>query len=93
MYGPDGRAEKDTDYNHSGEDSHEFPHEHEWDWNKTPPRQPGVPVPRPNSSNNPSFKVEPEQNSPSNVPAVIIGFAAWLLQQAENLLEGAAGAI
>ena len=36
-YGPDGRATRDTDYNHSGK--HQFPHDHEWDWNKTPPRQ------------------------------------------------------
>jgi hypothetical protein len=39
-YGPDGRAQKDTDYNHPG-DNHEFPHEHDWDWTKSPPRLPG----------------------------------------------------
>lgn len=38
-YGPDGRATKDTDYNHSDDGTHEFPHDHEWDWSKTPARQ------------------------------------------------------
>lgn len=42
-YGPDGRAQRDTDYNHPGE-NHTFPHQHEWDWSKPKPRQPGVPV-------------------------------------------------
>lgn len=38
-YGPDGRAVKDFDFGHdhgAGD-----PHAHDWDWNKTPPRQPG----------------------------------------------------
>jgi len=37
-YGPDGRSVKDKDYKHGGQ--HEFPHEHDWDWSKNPPRQP-----------------------------------------------------
>ena len=40
-YGPDGRALRDTDYNHSDDGTHEFPHIHDWDWSKIPPRQPG----------------------------------------------------
>lgn len=45
IYGDDGRAEKDVDYNHSG-GRHTFPHEHTWDWSTDPPtRQDGVPVP------------------------------------------------
>ena len=43
-YGPDGKATKDTDYNHGGV-GHTFPHEHEWDWNSNSPRQPATPVP------------------------------------------------
>jgi len=39
-YGPDGRALRDTDYNHPG-DKHKFPHVHDWDWSKIPLRQPG----------------------------------------------------
>lgn len=45
VYGPDGKAQKDIDYNHGG--NHEFPHEHEWDWSKKPPRQPGKTIPTP----------------------------------------------
>ena len=30
-YGPDGKAEYDIDYSHSG-DKHKFPHKHIWDW-------------------------------------------------------------
>ena len=45
IYGEDGRAEKDVDYNHGGV-GHTFPHEHTWDWSTDPPtRQDGVPVP------------------------------------------------
>jgi len=29
----------DTDYNHADDGTHEFPHDHEWDWSKTPARQ------------------------------------------------------
>ena len=36
-YGPDGRAEYDIDYKHPGE-NHKFPHRHNWDWSKNPPR-------------------------------------------------------
>jgi hypothetical protein len=45
-YGPDGKPVRDRDYNHPGK-NHVFPHDHEWDWEKTPPRQTGVPVPKP----------------------------------------------
>ena len=38
-YGPDGKAQQDIDYNHSDDGTHEFPHIHEWDWSKNPPRQ------------------------------------------------------
>lgn len=45
VYGDDGRAEKDVDYNHGGV-GHTFPHEHNWDWSTDPPtRQEGIPVP------------------------------------------------
>lgn len=44
-YGPDGKAEKDIDYNHPGEKDHKFPHEHDWDWSKNPPRQGAKPCP------------------------------------------------
>ena len=38
-YGPDGKAEYDIDYRHPDpKNNHEFPHRHNWDWNKTPPR-------------------------------------------------------
>ena len=38
VYGPDGRALKDTDYNHGGV-GHTFPYEHDWDWsNSVQPR-------------------------------------------------------
>jgi RHS repeat-associated protein len=49
VYGPDGRPIRDRDYNHGGE-GHTFPHDHEWDWSRNPPRQPGVPVPNPNDA-------------------------------------------
>jgi hypothetical protein len=41
-YGPDGRAVKDVDsgHDHGAGD----PHAHDWDWSKTPPRQPGRPL-------------------------------------------------
>ena len=36
-----GRAEKDIDYNYGGEKYHEFPHVHDWEWEKEKsPRQP-----------------------------------------------------
>lgn len=44
-YGPDGKAQEDTDYNHEGDD-HEFPHKHQWDWSKNPPRQNWEPIPQ-----------------------------------------------
>ena len=31
-YGPDGRAEYDIDYRHTGP-KHKFPHKHKWTWN------------------------------------------------------------
>jgi RHS repeat-associated protein len=39
VYGPDGKAQQDTDYNHPGV-NHDFPHNHDWDWSRTPPRGP-----------------------------------------------------
>jgi hypothetical protein len=42
IYGTDGKAVKDIDYGHdhgAGD-----PQAHDWDWSKTPPRQPGRPV-------------------------------------------------
>lgn len=71
-YGPDGKAEKDRDYNHGGV-GHEFPHDHEWDWNKNPPRQPGVPVPTPypntiNTSSNSTWWYVP-----AGIGLVVIG--------------------
>ncbi len=39
-FGPDGRAIQDIDYGHdhgAGD-----PHIHDWDWDKKPPRRPGV---------------------------------------------------
>jgi RHS repeat-associated protein len=41
-YGPDGKATTDYDFGHdhgAGD-----PHAHDWDWSKTPPRQPGRPL-------------------------------------------------
>jgi len=38
-YGPDGKAEKDIDFNHTDDGTHEFPHDHNWNWDKNPPRQ------------------------------------------------------
>jgi hypothetical protein len=38
-YGGDGRAQKNIDYGHDhgvGD-----PHAHDWDWTRSPPRQPG----------------------------------------------------
>lgn len=38
-YGPDGRAEKDRDYDdHGTPDVHTNPHDHYWDWSKKIPR-------------------------------------------------------
>lgn len=38
-YGEDGNAEMDIDYKHEdGDNSHTFPHRHDWDWSKNPPR-------------------------------------------------------
>ena len=38
-YGPDGKADYDIDYRHPDpKNTHEFPHRHNWDWNKKPPR-------------------------------------------------------
>lgn len=42
-YDSTGKAEYDIDYKHSGS-NHKFPHAHRWDWTKTPPRQPAIPV-------------------------------------------------
>ena len=40
FYGEDGKAFLDIDYVHSnGDNSHKFPHYHDWDWTKIPPRQ------------------------------------------------------
>ncbi len=36
-YGPDGRAVRNRDYFHGGK--MDFPHDHEWDWDKDPARQ------------------------------------------------------
>ena len=42
FYGEDGKCFLDVDYAHSnGDNSHQFPHTHEWDWTKNPPRQDG----------------------------------------------------
>ena len=57
-YGSDRRAVRDRDFNHSGE-GHVFPHDHEWDWSKVPPRQRGVPVPEPTTETEPN---EPKSN-------------------------------
>jgi len=42
VYGPDGNAilDIDTGHDHGAGD----PHAHDWDWNQTPPRQPGRPL-------------------------------------------------
>ncbi|MDA9470911.1 hypothetical protein [Enterococcus sp. 5H] len=40
-YGPDGKPIEDIDFNHPDDGTHEFPHRHQWDWNKRPPRQKG----------------------------------------------------
>ena len=40
-YGPDGKAEYDIDFRHSGE-KHIFPHKHYWNWTKKIPRGPAV---------------------------------------------------
>ena len=40
-YGPDGKAEYDIDFRHSGE-KHIFPHKHYWDWTKKMPRGPAI---------------------------------------------------
>jgi hypothetical protein len=38
-YGKDGRATKNIDYGHDYTGVGD-PHAHDWDWTKTPPRQP-----------------------------------------------------
>ncbi len=44
-YGPDGRAEYDIDYRHQNSDgTHKFPHRHDWDWTKNPPRSKGYDI-------------------------------------------------
>jgi len=42
-YGPDGRALKNIDYGHDHTGVGD-PHAHDWDWTKTPPRQPPRPL-------------------------------------------------
>ncbi|MBS0210372.1 MAG: hypothetical protein JSS27_15615 [Planctomycetes bacterium] len=42
FFGSDGRAVKDIDYDH--DHGAGVPHAHDWDYTKTPPRQPGRPV-------------------------------------------------
>ncbi|WP_144499822.1 N-acetylmuramoyl-L-alanine amidase family protein [Bacillus sp. FDAARGOS_235] len=38
-YDKDGRADEDIDYSHdNGDNSHTFPHRHDWDWNRKVPR-------------------------------------------------------
>ncbi|EFS0594872.1 hypothetical protein H3H57_002740 [Listeria monocytogenes] len=39
-YDEKGRAKEDIDFNHSDDGTHEFPHRHEWDWDRKPPRKP-----------------------------------------------------
>ena len=42
IYDENGNAYLDIDYSHgNGDNSHTFPHVHEWDWRKKPPRQSG----------------------------------------------------
>ena len=42
FYGENGKVFLDIDYAHSNADnSHKFPHYHDWDWTKKPPRQKG----------------------------------------------------
>ena len=44
-YGPDGKAEYDIDYRHQNADgTHKFPHKHNWDWTKKPPRSKGFDI-------------------------------------------------
>lgn len=44
-YDPDGKAEHNRDWNHNNSDNtHEFPHDHSWDWSVSPPRQGMEPV-------------------------------------------------
>lgn len=39
-FGPDGKAILNRDWKHKNKGGeHKFPHDHKWDWNKTPPRQ------------------------------------------------------
>ncbi len=42
-YGPDGRAKTDYDFGHDHTGAGD-PHAHDWDWTKTPPRQPPRPI-------------------------------------------------
>lgn len=40
-YGPDGRAARNRDHNNHGnpKEHPNVPHDHPWDWEKSPPRQ------------------------------------------------------
>ncbi|MCL2234415.1 MAG: hypothetical protein FWC02_01900 [Firmicutes bacterium] len=39
-YGPERWAVRDRDYDHNdSKNTHEFPHDHRWDWTKKRPRQ------------------------------------------------------
>jgi RHS repeat-associated protein len=42
-YGPDGRARTDYDFGHDHTGAGD-PHAHDWDWTKSPPRQPPRPI-------------------------------------------------
>jgi len=42
-YGRDGRAVRDFDFGHDHNNAGD-PHVHDWDWSKTPPRQPARPL-------------------------------------------------
>ena len=44
-FGPDGMTIHDRDFAHSG--GMYFPHDHDWDWNKNPPRNPIHKLPNP----------------------------------------------
>ena len=44
-YNNEGLAERDRDWKHTnGDNSHEFPHDHQWDWKLNVPRLKAVPV-------------------------------------------------
>jgi hypothetical protein len=36
-YDSDGKAERDVDYNHQDNGTHEFPHQHDWNWDGNKP--------------------------------------------------------